>query len=484
MGRPQDLAVSGESLFRRGLFEAASDFWQEALTQGPDRPIVVRAYNGLGKIALLRERPAEAITAFDQALAATPAHDREGQAAVIMRRAVAHLKAGHRDQAFRDGHALVAQADGLSDQRQGIVLGNLGGMQIDTELYEPAIVSLMRARQLLGSDSPYAYPICTNLGLSHLELHQLEAAQYWFEQALAAAPTSTIHAVNGLAHVALLQGQTDAMQRWGEAAFAAMWDGVASFEPEEMAHLAEVLGRMAWYAGHSRLAVRLLDHAQSFYGRSGRWNRWRALSEAIVEAEQQGDTARTSPVLEELTRWTVLLENMAAQDLVERSASQLADIRLVIANRLANALGLGVEAHKWLAYICRLADLGLSAVGEAPNPGIEMTPAARELYEKHPAMSVQLLDRLGLPVAVTRAIEDHHERWDGRGFPAGKAGDEISLLGRIFATADGYARETTVHERRHRAVLADIQQEAGMALDPDCVAALVHVFDIKERALP
>ena len=483
MPKASHLTVCGERLFGQGLFEAASDFWHEALTQRPDRSVVVRAHNGLGKIALLRERPAEAITAFDQALAATSADDREGRAAVTMRRAVAHLKAGHRDQAFRDAHALVAQSDGLSAQRQGIVWGNLGGMQIDTELYEPAIMSLMRARQLLGSNSPYAYPICTNLGLSHLELRQLESAQHWFEQALAAAPTSAIHAVNGLAHVALLQGRADAMQRWSEAAFAAMWDGVASFEPEEMAHLAEVLGRMAWHAGHGRLAVRLLDHAQSFYGRSGRWNRWRSLSEAIVEAERQGDTTRTSPVLEELTRWTVLLENLAAQDLVEKRASQLADIRLFIANRLADVLGLGAADQKWLAYICRLADLGLSAVGEAPDPGTAMTAAGRALYEQHPTMSVQLLDRLGLPVAVTRAIEDHHERWDGHGFPAGKAGDEISLLGRIVATAEWYTRETTVHARRHRTVLADLQQEAGRALDPDCVEALVHVFDMAEGVL-
>lgn len=112
-----------------------------------------------------------------------------------------------------------------------------------------------------------------------------------------------------------------------------------------------------------------------------------------------------------------------------------------------------------------------------------MTAAGRALYEQHPTMSVQLLDRLGLPVAVTRAIEDHHERWDGHGFPAGKAGDKISLLGRIVATAEWYTRETTVHARRHRTVLADLQQEAGRALDPDCVEALVHVFDLAEGVL-
>nr|WP_275107375.1 HD domain-containing phosphohydrolase [Sulfobacillus harzensis] len=334
----------------------------------------------------------------------------------------------------------------------------------------------MRARQLLGANSPYEYPICTNLGLSYLELRQLDAARQWLEQAITVADGPAIRAVNGLARLALLEGQTDAMHRWGQAAFAAMWDGMTSFEPEEMAHLAEVLGRMAWRAGHGRLAVRLFDHAQSFYGRSGRWDRWAALNESIAEAEQQGDTVRTSPVLDELTRWTVLLENMAAQELVEPRASQLADIRLFIANRLADTMGLGFEDQKWLTYVCRLADLGLSVVGGAHDPREEMPPAAREVYEQHPAMSVQLLDRLGLPDVVTAAIADHHERWDGRGFPAGKAGDEIALLARIFATADWYARETTVNGRRHRAVLDDIQHAGGEALAPECVTALLTIF--------
>ena len=446
----------------------------------PDRPTLIRAYDGLGKIAVQRERPADAVAAFDQALSATPLHDTEGRAALTMRRAVAHLKAGHRDQAFRDAQLLVASARGLSTKRRGILFINLGGMQGDSELYESAIASLMHAWQLLGPNSAHAYPISTNLGLCYLELRKLDAARQWLHQALTAASGPAIRAVNGLARIAQLEGQADAMQRWGEAAFAAMWDGMLSFEPDEMAHLAEVLGQMAWSAGHGRLAVRLFDHAQSFYGRSGRWNRWRVLNEAISAAEQQGDTVRTSPVLAELTRWTVLLENMAAQDLVEPRASQLADIRLFIAHRLADALGLEFDDRQWLTYVCRLADLGLSAVGEVHAQGLEMTQAARKLYEQHPAISVQLLDRLGLPAVVTAAIADHHERWDGRGFPAGKAGDAIAVLGQIFATADWYARETTVHDRRHRAVLGNIQQEAGAALAPNCVAALMRVFQVGE----
>lgn len=484
MRSAEDLASRGERYFRVSLFEAAQDFWEEALAMGPDRPTVIRAYDGLGKIAAQRERFTEAIAAFDHALAATPVDDVEERAGLVMRLAVAHLKAGHRDLAFRDMQGLVSDPRGLSAKRRGIVFLNLGSMQGYTALYESAIRSLTQARDLLGPNSPYEYPICGNLGLSLLELRQLDAAQHWLEQALAASPGPAIHAVNGLAHIALLHGNGTALQRWSEAAFAAMWDGMISYEPEEMAHLAEVLGRMAQRSGHGRLAVRLFDHAQSFYGRSGRWERWAALNESIAKAEKQGDTVRESVVLEELTRWTVLLENMTAQELVEPRASQLADIRLFIATHLADAMGLGREDQKWLTYVCRLADVGLSAVGAVDRSGVEMSAGARELYEQHPVISVQLLDRLGLPEVVTTGIADHHERWDGRGFPNGKVGDDMSLLAQIFAAADWYARETTVNGRRHRAVLDDIQQAAGAALAPDCVAGLVRVFQSGDGLLP
>lgn len=484
MRSAEELAARGARYFGVGLFEAARDFWEEALAMGPDRLTVVRAYDGLGKIAVQRERPADAVRAFEHALAATPADDAEERAGLAMRRAIANLKTGHRDQAFRDMQQIVTEGRRLSAKRRGIVFSNLGGMQIESALYESAIQSLTQARNLLGPTSPYEYPICGNLGLSFLELRQLDAAQHWLEQALEASPGPAIHAVNGLAHIALLQGNGNALQRWSEAAFGAMWDGMASYEPEEMAHLAEVLGRMAWRSGHGRLAVRLFDHAQSFYGRSGRWDRWAALNESIAAAEKQGDTVRDSVVLEELTRWTVLLENMTAQELVEPRASQLADTRLFIATHLADAMGLGREDQKWLTYVCRLADVGLSAVGEAHHPGAEMAAGARELYEQHPIISVQLLHRLGLPEVVTTGIADHHERWDGRGFPAGKAGTAIALLGRVFAASDFYARATTVHGQRHRAVLGALRQEAGAALDPDCVEALVHeVFHAVEEDL-
>ncbi|MCH8815341.1 MAG: HD domain-containing protein [Chloroflexi bacterium] len=57
---------------------------------------------------------------------------------------------------------------------------------------------------------------------------------------------------------------------------------------------------------------------------------------------------------------------------------------------------------------------------------------------KHPDEAVAMLANSGLDVGVVRAIREHHERWNGSGYPHGRKGDEISLTGQIVAIADVY----------------------------------------------
>ena len=382
----------------------------------------------------------------------------------------------YRDIAFREAHELARNSSLLSIQRRGILLINLAGLEMSNGLYEATIESLQRAMAVLLPDHfvHYGYALSTNLGISYLELGQRDAARDWFEKALIVATGHPIHAVNGLAHTAMLEGRSDEMRHWSHEAFTAMWDSLMSFETEEMAHLTEVLGHMALHLGDGRLAGRLFDQAQNLCGHSGLWNRWRRLNRTLVMAEAMDTKTATGAVIGELGRFTVLLECMLAQELVLPRASKLADIRLFIARRIAEAMGFGPDQMTALTYVCRLADLGLSAVSE-PEPETGNARMAK-MHSQHPAMSVRLLDRLGLPDLVLAGIRDHHERWDGQGFPDGKSGTSISLLGRIFAISDMYARQAIVHGAPHSAIMHDIENEAGKALDPSCVAGLQEIF--------
>ena len=70
----------------------------------------------------------------------------------------------------------------------------------------------------------------------------------------------------------------------------------------------------------------------------------------------------------------------------------------------------------------------------------------------------------------------HHERWDGRGYPGGIAGDEIPIVGRVTAVADVF--DALNFSRPYKeawpldAALAEMELSAGRQLDPEIVGLL------------
>lgn len=100
--------------------------------------------------------------------------------------------------------------------------------------------------------------------------------------------------------------------------------------------------------------------------------------------------------------------------------------------------------------------------------------------DEHPRHGV----RLPAPLAEwlgpwSRAIEDHHERWDGSGHPRGLARQEISVGGRIVAVADSFELRTAARSP-NRPVTAgvartELARQAGHQFDPDVVRALLAV---------
>ena len=92
---------------------------------------------------------------------------------------------------------------------------------------------------------------------------------------------------------------------------------------------------------------------------------------------------------------------------------------------------------------------------------------------RHPADGARLLDGVSAPQGVCRVVAEHHERWDGRGYPAGLRGDEIDFNARVVAVADAFDAMTS--ERPYRAAArfeagaAELERCAGTQFDPDVV---------------
>ena len=128
----------------------------------------------------------------------------------------------------------------------------------------------------------------------------------------------------------------------------------------------------------------------------------------------------------------------------------------------------------------------LAACTEGPG----WTPEEFAEMRRHPMHGAAILSNIQSPkvVDVLPGVKYHHERWDGSGYPEGRKGKEIPLLGRILAVADYLDALTS--DRAYRTatpldeVVALIQQQSGTAFDPAVVEALTTLHDKGELMLP
>ena len=123
------------------------------------------------------------------------------------------------------------------------------------------------------------------------------------------------------------------------------------------------------------------------------------------------------------------------------------------------------DPRQTLAMLYRMGGARL-VVRAAPRAPRVATEAARADCEVGAGMS----RRLGLPAAVALAVSERFERWDGRGSPAGKQEDAISLPARVTAVAETAVMFDQVGGPQAAAEMA--RRWAGKALDPELAGAL------------
>ena len=151
-----------------------------------------------------------------------------------------------------------------------------------------------------------------------------------------------------------------------------------------------------------------------------------------------------------------------------------------LAARVAAHLELGAEQVELVRLAGILHDVGKLAVAREilrkPGP---LDARERRALERHPVTGFRLLDRLSIEPIATWVLH-HHERWDGRGYPAGLASEEIPLGARILLVADAYDAMTTDRSYRrrlsHTQAVAELERCAGTQFDPGVVAAFVSAL--------
>ena len=147
---------------------------------------------------------------------------------------------------------------------------------------------------------------------------------------------------------------------------------------------------------------------------------------------------------------------------------------------IAVELRLSDEDRTKLAWAAMLHDIGKLAVpAEILNKSSRPTESEWAILATHPAAGQELLGPLQEWLGDwLLAASQHHERWDGNGYPAGLAGDDISLAGRIVAVADAYDVITSHRSYKQPMSLDAARSElvacAGNQFDPDVVRAMLN----------
>jgi putative nucleotidyltransferase with HDIG domain len=98
---------------------------------------------------------------------------------------------------------------------------------------------------------------------------------------------------------------------------------------------------------------------------------------------------------------------------------------------------------------------------------------------EHPETGFRMLKTIQIPDAIALIVREHHERFDGTGYPNGLAGQTISLGARIFAVTDYYDALTSNRPYRKaqpiERVVDDIRHAAGSQFDPAVVEAFLAI---------
>jgi putative nucleotidyltransferase with HDIG domain len=118
------------------------------------------------------------------------------------------------------------------------------------------------------------------------------------------------------------------------------------------------------------------------------------------------------------------------------------------------------------------------------NKPSKLTPEEFEIMKTHTLKGVKIIERVSDLAEVIPIVRSHHERWDGRGYPDGTAGEDTPKLARIVAIADAFDAMTSDRPYRKgmlvEAAFAEIEKMRGKQFDPVAADAFLA---IRERII-
>ena len=163
---------------------------------------------------------------------------------------------------------------------------------------------------------------------------------------------------------------------------------------------------------------------------------------------------------------------------------------IALALQIADEMGLDEDERRLVEFGALLHDVGKIAVPkQIINKAGPLDDEEWAVMKQHTVYGQQMLDKVGGSMAeVGVIVRASHERWDGKGYPDGTAGEDTPLPARIVAVADTFSAITTTRSYRRaqtpEAAIVELRRCAGTQFDPEVVDAVVTVLARPGPATP
>lgn len=154
----------------------------------------------------------------------------------------------------------------------------------------------------------------------------------------------------------------------------------------------------------------------------------------------------------------------------------------LISLKIAKALGLDKDALTQLEFACILHDIGKIAIPERIlNKSSALTDSEYALIQNHPKIGYDIIHDIHFLDKASQIIIQHHERYDGKGYPYGLSSSDLLIESKILTVADAYDAMSSqrVYKKNtmtKEEVINEFQRCSGSQFDPRVVHVLITLI--------
>ena len=368
-------------------------------------------------------------------------------------------------EAFRLSH-LGYQALGMRNH-EGQILNNIGLTYVELGQLEDAESAYTEAERAFASEGDRARQL--DLAVNQVQMYIMARR---FDEAEAASDRLLASAEGDaqpwrgevFRHIGVIARERGDFPRASEFLTRAEQAAAATADVLLKADVAEQQAELFWAQKRHREMLQSLNVAHAHYSQLKAQHR--------VQHIERRNGALEARFLEMAHQWGDSIESKDryTQGHCERVA--------YFACVLADSAGFNSRSLFWFRIGALLHDIGKIIVPtEVLNKPGKLTPEEWLLMKRHPEAGLELVADIDFPGDIRAIIRNHHERWDGTGYPDGLAGEQIPFAARILCVADVYDALTTTRSYRpgltHERA-AGIMRDSPGQFDPELLETFLQ----------